>query len=152
MFARRIFSAHLNVFRRHSEQVPDADAVATIGPFSVARGDELHDSDGRTRAAAGEIPIRHEIGMIVDDGMKGAVKVQVVGSHGDHLVLTVERPAVVETVEPSVLRVLARVLALIRHAHQRLTTGGSGRREELGSGLALSHQTAQRVSNVGFPH
>jgi hypothetical protein len=60
--------------------------------------------------------------MIVIDGTGNAPEVQIVGGDGDHVILTVERPAVVETVEPGVLRLQVPGLVLIPHAQQRRTT------------------------------
>ena len=107
---------HLDMLHPHPEQVPVADTVAAADPLPVPRGDEFHDSDRRTRVEAAEILIRNEPGMAAGDGIGGAGEVELVGSDGDHVILTVEGPAVVETVEPGEFRLLAVVLVLISHA------------------------------------
>lgn len=63
------------------------------------------------RAEAVEVLIRHEPGMTASGGIGGAVDVRLVGGDGDHVVLAVERPAVVEMVEPGLVRVLDLVFA-----------------------------------------
>ena len=85
-------------------RVPVPDAVAAVDPLAIHGGHEIHDGKRRAPAEAVEVLIGNDPGMAAEGVIGSAVDVQLVGGDGDHVVLAVERPAVVETVKPGVLR------------------------------------------------